>query len=279
MDTFPTPTPPRLTIEVRSGTLNIDTADVDVTTVDLAPLNDSDITMEALAATTVEQHGDDIVVIVPNRFGFIGRSPRLAVTITAPHGSRLGIKSGSADIVATGRFGTATVSTGSGDVTLGDCLDSLRVNSGSGDVRVASVAADVVVKTGSGDIDIVDIEGQATLNSGSGDVVVGGANRGLMAKTASGNITVGSAPPDLQATTASGDIRIDLASEGEVRAKAASGDIHAGVAAGTAAWLDVRTVSGRVASALDQGGEPTDDERRVRLHLTTVSGDIDLARV
>jgi hypothetical protein len=279
MDTFKTPIPPRLSIDLRAGSVTIETSDVDETTVEILPLNDSSVTLDALGATTVEQHGDDITVHIPGRFGHIGRTPKLAVRISAPHDTRLRLKTGGADVVAIGRFGTSDVSTGSGDLTLGDFSDSLRVSSGSGDVRVESVANDVVVKTGSGDIDIVDVDGAASLSSGSGDLIVGGATRGLDAKTGSGDITVGSAPPALRATTASGDIRIDTVVQGEVRAKAASGDIHAGVRNGTAAWLDVRTVSGRVSSQLDAGGEPTDDERRVNLHLTTVSGDIDLARV
>jgi DUF4097 and DUF4098 domain-containing protein YvlB len=280
VDTFQTPTPPRLSVDLRAGSVTIDTSDVAQTTVEILPLNDSSVTLDALGATTVEQRGDDITVHVPSRFGHIGRTPKLAVRISAPNDSRLRLKTGGADVVAVGRFGTSDVSTGSGDLTLGDFSDSLRVNSGSGDVRVESVAKDVVVKTGSGDIDIVDVDGEASLSSGSGDVIVGGATRGLDAKTASGDITVGTAPPDLRATTASGDIRIDLVEAGEVRVKAASGDIHAGVRNGTAAWLDVHTVSGRVSSELDGGGaEPADDERTVRLSLKTVSGDIELARV
>jgi hypothetical protein len=279
MDTFETPTPPRLTVDLRAGVLTIDTAETDETTVAITPLNDSDVTLDALMSTTVEQRGDEVVVHVPSRFGFLGRAPKLSIAITAPHGARLGLKSGSADIIATGRFGTSVVTTGSGDIALGDCTDSLRVSSGSGAVRVESVAKDLVAKTGSGNIEISDVDGEASLSSGSGDVIVGGASRGVEAKTGSGNITVRSAPPDLRATTASGDIRIDVAREGEVRAKAASGDIHAGVAAGTAAWLEVHTVSGRVASTLEASGEPTAEERRVRLQLSTVSGDIELARV
>jgi Toastrack DUF4097 len=279
MDTFKTPNPPRLSVDLRAGVLTIDTADTDETTVAITPLNDNEVTLDAVISTTVEQRGHEIVVHVPSRFGFLGRGPKLSIAITAPHGARLGLKSGSADVIATGRFGTSAVTTGSGDITLGDCTDSLRVSSGSGTVRVASVAKDVVAKTGSGNIDIANVDGDASLSSGSGDVIVGGATRGVDAQTGSGNITVRSAPPDLRATTASGDIRIDVAREGEVRAKAASGDIHAGVATGTAAWLEVHTVSGRVDSALEAGGEPTADERRVRLHLSTVSGDIELARV
>ena len=175
----------------------IETVDGDHTTVEITPLDDHDATLDALLATTVEQHGDDIVVHVPGRFSVLGRSPKLAIAITAPHDARLAIKTGSADVVATGRFGTSVLSSGSGDLTLGDFSDSLRINSGSGDVRVESVAKDVVAKTGSGDIDVVDVEGDASITSGSGDIVVGGGRRGVVAKTGSGNITVGSAPPDL----------------------------------------------------------------------------------
>jgi DUF4097 and DUF4098 domain-containing protein YvlB len=279
MDTFTTPTPPRLSLDLKAGTVAIDTVDGTETTVEVLPLDDSDVTLDALAATTIDQRGDDILVHVPSRHGFLGRSPKLAVTVTAPHGARLAVKTGSADVVATGRFGTSQVQTGSGDITLGDFADALRVSSGSGDVRVESVAKDVVVKTGSGDIDVVDVDGDASFTSGSGDVIVGGAAKGVLAKTGSGDITIGAAPPDLRATTASGDIRIDVIAEGEVQARAASGDIHAGVQRGTAAWLDVHTVSGRVASALDATDQPDAGDRKVRLQLSTVSGDIQLSRV
>jgi DUF4097 and DUF4098 domain-containing protein YvlB len=279
MDTFTTTKPPRLSVEAKAGTVSIETVDGSETTVDITPLDDHDLTLDALLATTVDQRGDDVLVHVPGRFSIRGRSPRLAIAITTPHDARLAVKTDSADVVATGRFGTSQVHSGSGDLTLGDFTDSLRVNAGSGDVRVESVAKDVVAKTGSGDVDIVDVDGDASISSGSGDIVVGGGSHGLVAKTGSGNITVGSAPPDLRVTTASGDIRIDVVAEGEVTAKAASGDIHAGVQHGTAAWLDVHTVSGRVASALDAADEPASDDRRVRLQLSTVSGDIELARV
>ena len=279
MNTFTTTKPPRLSVDVKAGTVSIETVDGTETTVDVTPLDDHDVTLDALLATTIDQRGDEVIVHVPGRFSVLGRSPKLAVAITAPHDARLAVKTGSADVVATGRFGTSVVRSGSGDMTLGEFTDSLRVDAGSGDVRVEAVSKDIVAKTGSGDVDIVDIEGDASITSGSGDIVVGGANRGLVAKTGSGNITVGSAPPDLRITTASGDIRIDVIVEGEVRAKAASGDIHAGVQRGTAAWLDVHTVSGRVSSVLDAADEPASDDRKVRLQLSTVSGDIELARV
>ena len=41
----------------------------------------------------------------------------------------------------------------------------------------------------------------------------------------------------------------------------------------------MRTISGRVTSGLEAGGEPVADEEQVRLQLETVSGDIDVVRV
>ena len=50
MDTFNTPQPPRLSVELRAGTVTIDSVETDETSVEVAPLNDSDVTMEALIA-------------------------------------------------------------------------------------------------------------------------------------------------------------------------------------------------------------------------------------
>ena len=149
MNTFTTTKPPRL-VHRHEGRhrLRSRPSTATETTVDVTPLDDHDATLDALLATTVEQHGDDIVVHVPGRFSVLGRSPKLAIAVTAPHDARLAVKTGSADVVATGRFGTQRGASGSGDLTLGDFTDSLRVDSGSGDVRVESVTKDVVAKTG-----------------------------------------------------------------------------------------------------------------------------------
>jgi hypothetical protein len=280
MHHFDTPNPPRLRIEFRAGTVDITTGDVAETTVDLQPRHDSKALRDAVAATVIEQRGDEVVVLVPNRFGgLLGRSPDLALSVTAPHDSALAIDSGSATITAVGRYGTATVASGSGDVELGELVDSARVRSGSGRVRIDSVAKDLQVGTGSGDIVVGVVSGAGIVQSGSGDVriVTGGA--ALEVKTGSGDVSIGTAPADVRVRTGSGDIAIEAVTGGDVRAKAASGDIHAGVRDGTAAWLDVRTTSGRISSDLESGGAPNGDELRAHLRLETVSGDIELVRV
>jgi len=277
---FSTPVPPRLSVDLRAGTVAIATAETTETTVELVALDDSRATREAVDSARVEQHGDDVVVHVPERSGvLLGRGPNVAVRVAAPDGSALRVKTGSADLTARGRHGTTAVDTGSGDIDLGTVNDSARVNTGSGDVRIEHVEGDVRIKTGSGDVVLGTVVGEASFTSGSGDLdlVVGG--RALVVKTGSGNVSIGTAPADLRITTASGDTRIDAVDGGEVRVKAASGDVQAGIRAGTAAWLDVHTVSGRVASGLDATTEPAVTDRRVRLQLSTVSGDIELTRV
>ena len=280
MHRFDTSTPPRLAIQFRAGTIAIATGDVTETTVDLQPRNDSQSARDLVAATTIEQHGNEIVVIVPKRFGnLLGRSTDLALTVSAPHDTALVMSSSSADIVATGRYATSTVTTGSGDVDIDQLSDSADVRSGSGVVRVRSVTGDLKVLNGSGDIEVGAVGGSASVQTGSGDVTVASGGAALDVKSGSGDVSVGSAPADLRIRTASGDIAIDTVAAGEVRAKAASGDIRAGVRSGTAAWLDVRTISGKVSSGLDAGRAPEVDERQARLQLETVSGDIRLVRV
>jgi hypothetical protein len=63
-----------------------------------------------------------------------------------------------------------------------------------------------------------------------------------------------------------------------VRAKTFSGGISVGVANGAAALLDITTMSGRVNSELESGSAPRADERQVELILSTMSGNVDLAR-
>ena len=277
---FSTPVPPRLSIETRAGTVEVETADTDETTVELVALNDAKVTHDAIAAATVEQRGDAVIVHLPERFGsFLGRGPSVAVRVAAPHESGLRVKTGSADLTARGTFTTTSIDTGSGDVEVGVVVDSLQVNSGSGDVNVERVDGDAAVRTGSGDVVLGTVGGEASFSSGSGDLDLVAGGRALVVKTGSGNVRVGTAPADLRITTASGRTRIDTVDHGEVRVKASSGDVQAGIRAGTAALLDVRTISGRVRSALDAAAEPASSDRQVRLQLSTVSGDIELTRV
>jgi DUF4097 and DUF4098 domain-containing protein YvlB len=280
MHRFSTPTPPRLTIEFRAGDISIDTQDMAETTVALRGRGDDDATATLVEETVIEQRGDDVVILVPKRtLGLFGSNPELVLDITAPHGSRLNVRSASADLSARGTYGESRVASGSGQISIESLTGSAQLRSGSGDVHVDATAADLTVGTGSGDIEVGSAKAALTVQSGSGDVVIESVAGALKAQTGSGDIEVRRAEDDVKAQTGSGDVAVNRVSGGRVHARAASGDVHVGVADGTPAWLDVKTVTGGVSNDLEAGGPVGAGEQYVRLDLKTVSGDIDIVRV
>jgi len=279
MHRFSTTTPPRITIDFRSGDINVDTQDVDETTVDLRGRSDDSATRALLDDIVVDQRGGDIVVLVPKRaLSLFGRTPDLLLDITAPHGSRLNVKSDSADLSARGSYGETRVASGSGDLSIERLTGSAQIRSGSGDVTVDTAEAALTVGTGSGDIHVGTAESDLTVQSGSGSVVVDTATGALKAQTGSGDVEVRRADSDVKAQTGSGDVAVKRVTRGRVQVKAASGDLHVGVADGTPAWLDVRTVTGGVSNDLESSDPVGAGEQHVRLDLKTVSGDIDIVR-
>lgn len=279
MTTFHTASPPCLDVELGAGFIRIVTDDTATTAVDVRPQHDDEPGRQLAAETLVEQRGDDIVVRVPKHGrSWLGRSSAMDVTISAPHDARLRLSAGSADVIATGRFAATSVGTGSGQIALGHVADSARLRTGSGDVRIDAVDGDLDVKTGSGDVHVGRAGGSMSARSGSGRIELGEGGRALSATTGSGDVVVTNAPDEMGVKTGSGDVRMAAVRQGSVSVNAASGAIHAGIARGTLAWLDVRTVSGRVANDLESTGDPADGDDRVRLRLHTVSGDITIAR-
>jgi DUF4097 and DUF4098 domain-containing protein YvlB len=219
--------------------------------------SDDEVGRDLVAQTKVEHRDGELSVTAPRQsHSFFGRKPQLTLTVTVPTGSSLLVRTSSADVEARGTFGRTQVDTGSGDVEL-ESVAELQVRTGSGDVRVRAMDGGGI-STGSGDAYVDETRGPLKVTSGSGDIVVAEARNGA------------------HANTASGDVQLLRVHSGPVRANTASGDVHVGVAAGTAAWLDVRTLSGDVHSELAGSDEPTEAEQTVQLHVNTASGDITL---
>jgi DUF4097 and DUF4098 domain-containing protein YvlB len=257
MPTFETPQPVALRISIGAGEVSITAADRTQSTVEVSADSDDEVGRDLVAQTKVEHRDGEISVTAPRQFHvFFGRKPELTVTVVVPTFSTLFVRTSSADVEARGEFGRTHVETASGDVEL-DTVAELQVRTGSGDVRVHSME-DGGISTGSGDAYVDETHGPLTANSGSGDIVVSEARDAV------------------HANTASGDVQLLRAHSGPVRANTASGDVHVGVASGTAAWLDVRTLSGEVYSDLSRTDAPTEAEHTVQLQVNTASGDITL---
>jgi DUF4097 and DUF4098 domain-containing protein YvlB len=276
--TFETPGPVDLKVELHNGNIDITSTDGPTTTIELEAMNSDSYAHELIAEARVEQHGDKVSLIMPKaRGGLFGRKGQVRATIVVPHDSGLRIDSGTADVEARGRFGRATVRAGSGDVDL-DEIAAGDVQAGSGDVEINEVDGLLKVKTGSGDVRVGPLGGDGDIVAGSGDVVLETVKGSLKIKTGSGDIVVQAAGDRIDAMAGSGDVVVNRVDHGELVAKTGSGDVLVRVADGTAAYLDIQTVTGDVKSSLDSTAAPLDGDSTVSIRVTSGTGDVVLQR-
>jgi DUF4097 and DUF4098 domain-containing protein YvlB len=277
MHTFETPGPTHLAIRCGAGHVRVTAEETARTTVELTPLNAAG--EEAAAEARVEQRTHGIEVDVPrHRGGLFRPHPSVGIVVTVPTGSTIAVKAESADIVAIGSYADAALSTGSGDVDFGDATGSAQLKSGSGSVSAGHIGQELVVASGSGNVRVGHSGRSTTVSVGSGDIQIGEVAGEVVTKTGSGDIEVDRLGGALVTKSGSGNLVVRRAASGSVKANGASGSISIGVEQGTAAWLDVSTLTGRVSQELEQTGAPTDEQQRVEITAHTVSGDLRVHR-
>jgi len=280
MHEFHTPSPIRLRVELWEGSITVLADQTDTTTVELEPEGggDTSAAQDLIDRTTVEQRGDEVVVLQPRvKGGLFRRGFRVRATIRVPLTSSAKLESGSADIETRGELGNVRAASGSGDVHLERTADA-EVRTGSGDITLDTVTGSCGTKSGSADVVIGSVAGDAGVVTGSGDVVINSVSGTLNVKSGSGDVVVKSGGDGVDALAGSGDLMVRRVDHGRVKAKTGSGDISIGVADGTSAYLDVMTMSGDVRSDLNGSDAPPDGDQRVEIHVLSGSGDVVLQR-
>jgi DUF4097 and DUF4098 domain-containing protein YvlB len=267
--TFASPgAPPSLEVRNPAGSVTVtavegaETVDVRVEALDAAA--DDLLPSVDVSATPTDGSGPlRVRVAVPQRQLF--RTPRFAVTVTAPARCDLRLSMASADGHLHGPLGRVDVRTASGDVRV-ERADRLEVRSASGDVAAGAVTGHVAIGTA------------------SGDVRIDAASGGLEVRTASGGIRTGRVVGDVTLGTASGDVDVAAVERGAVRLKSVSGDAVVGVVPGQRVWLELSSVSGRMRSELDEepagaaGTEVGTPSATVSISARTVSGNVRIHR-
>ena len=269
--TFDTPEPTSLYVEFGSGRLTVHAAETPTTEVEVEGRRAEDV--------TVEQQGDQIVVIAARRSGFLPFDSDLAVTVSLPLDSELSTKLGSADVQASGRLGVVRIKCGSGDVSLDETVQDVVVQTGSGDVRLDTARGDLRVRTGSGGVQLGRVTASTVVVSGSGRITIDAAAGETVAKSGSGDVRIGSTDHHVSMTSGSGDLEVVAISRGSIKAKTASGDVTVGVEAGVPVWTDISTVTGDVSSNLEGAGRPEEGQAHVEIRATSVSGDVVLTQL
>jgi DUF4097 and DUF4098 domain-containing protein YvlB len=270
---FETPHPIRLFVENGSGTVALQATSSATTQVHIAGRNADQV--------VVRQDGEEISVVAPKprASGLFGGDQKLDIEVTMPSTSAVVVKSGSADVSATGRLGATKIKCGSGDVELDELGGVAVVDTGSGDIRIQEAASELRIRSGSGDVEIDTAAATTAISTGSGDVRLGRVGGPVVVKTGSGDLEITDAEGDVAMTTGSGDTVIRTARRGRISSKGASGSVQVGIPAGTPVWTDVKTVTGSLRSSIEGVGEPEPGADHVELRATTVSGDVVLAPV
>src|SRR6266545_702004 len=93
-----------------------------------------------------------------------------------------------------------------------------------------------------------------------------------------GGVTVDRAHAGVTAKTANGSVRIGEVTSGAVTLETAAGSLEVGIHTGTAAWLDLNTVAGRIRNELAAAAGPDNSEETVEVRARTYVGDIIVRR-
>jgi hypothetical protein len=207
---------------------------------------------EALAQTKIEHSGNRLVVQAPKGAGLRGFP--IGITVRAPSGSNVDVRSGSADVLVTGSAGRLKIQTGSGEIKVDRADGPATVTTGTGAVRLGPMLGGLQARSGSGDVEVSSVGGSTALVTGSGDVWLGAVAADVMARTGSGDLSV--------ADAASG--KIDLTT--------GSGEIRIGVRQGTSAEVDLSSGSGQARSELALSDRPPAAKPGLRVRGRTGSG-------
>ncbi len=270
-ETYATPGPVRLNLEIPAGRIEIETDRTDETHVELEALSGSDSARELVETARIELlrrgEGHEVAVEVHPRHGFwisFDRGPDIRLRVNCPPGTDLEIRTKSADVDARGEYG------------------SVDAKSASGDVNVQGVRRDARVKTASGDVHLEQVGGRLDVNSVSGDLHVDNVARETNAQLVSGDLYIREAGDSVTGNTVSGDQRLETVSRGRVDLRAISGDVNVGIREGSRLFVDANTVSGSTSSEVELSDAPAQaggaESPLVELYVKTVSGDVRIER-
>jgi hypothetical protein len=280
MPTFDTPAPITATIDLVVGDVRISAGDRDATLVDVRPSDPSDADdRKAAEQTLVEYANGQLLVRGPRQrsWRISGGAPSIDVAVELPAGSGLHGSAQWADFRSDGSLGECRIKTGLGRILL-DRAGTLNLRSGSGDIRVEHATGGVEVTTGSGDVQLRELDHGAVVKNSNGATWIGEARGDLQLKAANGSIAVEVAHAGVNARSANGKVRVGEVVRGSVTVETRIGDLEVGIREGTAAWLDVRTVTGKVHNDLEVADGPEPSADTVEVAARTTVGDILIRR-
>jgi DUF4097 and DUF4098 domain-containing protein YvlB len=280
MPTYDTPRPISAWIEIPVGDIRIAASERADTVVEIRPRDEADDEDVRAAEQTTVAFADDRLTVKGARArawrGWM-RNGSVDVTIELPAGSHVEGTVGVGAFGCDGRLGDCRLRTGVGDVRVGHAR-ALELKTGTGDVHVDVATGHAEVTAGTGQVRLRELDHTGVVKGATGDIWVGSVAGDLRVSVANGSISVDRAETNVGAKTATGDVRVGDVARGAVVLETHAGDLEIGIREGTAAWLDVRSLTGSVHNRLDAAEEPQPSAPTVEVRARTTVGDVAIRR-
>src|SRR5262245_13771441 len=217
METFETPDPITVDVEVNAGDLQLDAGDRTDTTVEIRPSDPSKKGDVAAAEQTRVEFANGHLSVKTPKIGWKQwvslKGECVDVRIALPAGSRVRADTGAGTVRSTGHLGDSRFKTGAGNVHLGE-FDALEVKTGAGDIAVERAGGTTQLATGTGDVRMGAIDGAAAVKNSNGDTWIREVTGEVRINAANGDITIERAGGGVVAKTARGDVRLTDVSRG-----------------------------------------------------------------
>jgi DUF4097 and DUF4098 domain-containing protein YvlB len=160
---------------------------------------------------SLKRNGDKAYLVAKhnNTSGsWIGSSPHIDITVTAPSNLRLTIDDGSGDMWVNNFNGKINVKDGSGDIEITSTNGELEVNDGSGSIKLNDIVGNLDINDGSGELLISNIQGNVDIDDGSGQISASNVDGYINVKDGSGDMTIRNISGEAIIDDGSGDIDI-----------------------------------------------------------------------
>jgi DUF4097 and DUF4098 domain-containing protein YvlB len=275
MSVFETPNPITAAIDVSVGYINVVATDRPDTHVEVTPTDPGKPNDVKFAETTqVKYAHGKLQVKGPKVRSFLTRGGSVDITVELPTGSALAVDAGLAHVHTEGRLGDCTVNSAAGELQV-DHVRQLTVKNANGTVRAETADGDVEVGTAASVVHIGQVGGTVHIKNSTGTTSLGNVAGDITIKGASGEVTIDRAERDVTVKTATGGIRLREVIRGSVSVEAASGEVEIGIRRGSVAWLDLKSIAGRVRNSMEQNAAaPEAGEEKVEIRARLVAGDI-----
>ncbi|QUQ70054.1 DUF4097 family beta strand repeat-containing protein [Kutzneria sp. CA-103260] len=280
MPSFETSEPISVIVELGVGNVRVVASDRADTVVDVRPTDPTDESDAQAAQKITVDYANGVLNVTGQKirmFDFSKKTRSVDVSIELPSGSKVSVENQIGDFQTAGRLGECGFKSSTGNARL-ERTAALRLHTSAGHVTVEDVEGNAEIHTSTGRVHVGAVEGSLVVKNSNGETEIGSVGGDTRVRAANGGIAVERAGASVDAKTSNGSIRLGEVARGSVTAATSMGDLEIGIAAGTAAWLEVHTGFGQVRNELTDAARPEQSDETVEVRANTSFGAITIRR-